>query len=101
MTRSWSAVVPAATDDRRGSAADARLDLGASRATPPKCNPRTAVGGVPGRRARRVRLFLVLRSLSGLGGPAAADDAPDPYRRREAICRLRRPHRRGRRWPDG
>jgi transcriptional regulator with XRE-family HTH domain len=52
-----------------------------------------------GQRARRVRLFLVLRSLPGLGGPAAADDAPDPYRRREAVCRLRRPNRRGRRWP--
>src|SRR5438045_5278188 len=42
---------------------------------------------------RRVRLFLVLRSLPGMGGPAAADDAPDPYRRREAICWLCRPHR--------
>ena len=58
-----------------------------------------SVGGVPGQRARRVRLFLVLRSLPGMGGPAAADDAPDPYRRREAVCRLRRPNRRGRRWP--
>jgi hypothetical protein len=31
------------------------------------------VGGVPGRCARRVRLFLVLRPLPGLGGPAEAD----------------------------
>ena len=44
---------------------------------------------------RRVRLFLVLRSLPGLGRPAEADDAPDPYRRREAVRRFRRPHRRG------
>src|SRR5438105_8909835 len=57
------------------------------------------LGGVPGWCARRVRVFLVLRPLPGLGGPAEADDAPDPYRRREAVCRLRRPYRRGRRWP--
>ena len=50
-------------------------------------------GGVPGRLARRLRLFLVLRSVPGLGGPAEADDAPDPCRRREAVCRLGRPHR--------
>src|SRR6266436_3427575 len=66
---------------------------------PPQCNPGAAVGGVPGWCARRVRVFLVLRPLPGLGGPAEADDAPDPYRRREAVCRLRRPHRRGGRWP--
>jgi hypothetical protein len=36
--------------------------------------------------------FLVLRPLPGLGGPAEADDAPDPYRRREAVCRLRWPY---------
>src|SRR5437762_1001500 len=90
-----------ATGDRRGPAPDARLGLGASRAAPAQCDPGAAVGGVPGRRGRRVRLFLVLRSVPRLGGPAEADDAPDPYRRREAVCRLRRPHRRGRRWPDG
>src|SRR5947208_11511485 len=95
-----STAVPAAAGDCRGSAPDARLGLGASRAAPPQCDPGAAVGGVPGRRARRVRLFLVLRSLPGLGGPAEADDAADPYRRREAVCRFRRPHWRGRRWPD-
>jgi len=58
-----------------------RLGLGASRAAPPQCDLGTAVGGVPGRQPRRVRLFLVLRSLPGLGGAAEADDAPDPYRR--------------------
>src|SRR5271168_3985387 len=57
------------------------------------------MGGVPRRRTRRVRVFLVLRPLPGLGGPAEADHAPDPYRRREAVCRLCRPHWRDRRWP--
>src|SRR5712671_3114728 len=84
---------------RCGSAPDARLGLAASRAAPPQCDSGAAVGGVPRRRTRRVRVFLVLRSVPGLGGSAEADDAPDPYRRREAVCRLCRPHRRGRRWP--
>ena len=57
------------------------------------------MGGVPRRRRRRVRLFLVLRSLPGLGRPAEADDAPGPCRRREAVRRFRRPHRRGGRRP--
>jgi hypothetical protein len=49
---------------------------------------------------RRVRVFLALRPLLGFwGGPAEANDAPDPYRRREAVRRPRRPHRRSRRWP--
>src|ERR1700680_4501432 len=42
----------------------------------------------------------VLRPVPGWGGRAEADDAPDAYRRREAVRRFRRPHRRGRRWPD-
>jgi hypothetical protein len=54
------------------------------------------MGGIPSRCARRLRLFLVvLRSLPGLGRPAEANDAPDPPRRREAVFRFRRPHRRG------
>src|SRR5947209_2211324 len=41
----------------------------ALRAAPPQCDPGAAVGRVPGQRARRVWLFLVLRSVPGLGGP--------------------------------
>ena len=70
------------------SAPDARLGLGASRAAPSRRDPGAAVGGVPRRRARRLRLFLVLRPLPGLGRPAEADAAPDPCRRREAVRRL-------------
>ena len=62
-----SAAVPAATGDRRGSAPDARLGLGASRTAPSQCHLGTAMGGVPRRRTRRVRVFLVLRPLPGLG----------------------------------
>ena len=62
-------------------------------------DPAVAVGGVPRRRTRRVRLLQVLRTVPGLGGPAAADDAPDPYRRRKAVRRLRRGHHAGDRRP--
>src|SRR5580700_8963741 len=48
-----SAAVPAATGDRRGSAPDARLGLGASRTAPSQCHLGTAMGGVPRRRTRR------------------------------------------------
>src|SRR5215472_6087888 len=37
-----------------------------------------------------------LRPVPRLGRPAETDDAADPCRRREAVCRLRRPHRRDR-----
>ena len=94
-----SAAVPAALRDPGRSAPDARLGLGASRAAPSRRDAGAAVGGVPRRRARRVRLFLVLRSLPGLGRAAEADDAPGPCRRREAVRRFRRPHRRGDRRP--
>src|SRR5690242_21111390 len=39
------AAVPAAAGDRRGSAPDARLGLGASRAAPSQCDAGAAVGG--------------------------------------------------------
>ena len=48
-----------------------------------------------------LRLQLVLRALPRLGGPAVADHAPDPCRRREDVRRLRRPDRRGHRLASG
>ena len=46
------------------------------------------VGGVPGGASRRLRLQPVLRALPALGGPARADDAPAPRRRRADVRRL-------------
>ena len=50
--------------------------------------------------AGRVRLLLVLRSLSGVGWAAEADAAPGPHGGREAVRRLRRAHHGGVRWGD-
>ena len=41
---------------------------------------------------RRLQLFVVLRTLQGMGRPPQADPAPGPCRRREAVRRLFRPH---------
>src|SRR3954471_4099863 len=58
-----SGAVSAILRDAGRSASDTRLGLGAPRTAPSRRDAGAAVGGVPRRRRRRVRLFLVLRSL--------------------------------------
>ena len=62
------------------------------RAAPPRRDAGAAVGGVPGRARRRLRLQPVLRPLRRWRRGDQRVDAPDPWRRREALRRLRRRH---------
>jgi hypothetical protein len=101
MTRGSKRAVSAVLLDPGRSAPTARLGVRASRAATSRCDAGAAVGGVPRRRCRRLQLFLVLRSLPGLGRAVEADDAADPPRRRQAVRRFSRARRRGDRCRPG
>lgn len=59
-----------------------------SRAQAPRRDPGVAPRRVPVGASDRLSLRGVLRALSGVGGTAAAVDAPSACRRRESVCRL-------------
>ena len=84
---------------RRAAQGRARLGLRPSRAAPARRHADAAVGGVPAARAGRLSLQPLVRAVPRLGGPAVADDAPGPSRRRAAVRRLCRPDRRSDRRP--
>ena len=73
---------------------------GAPRSTSAERDAGAAVGGIPRGDDRRVRLLLVLRSVSRMGRAAEADVAPGAHRRRAAVRRLRRSHHGGDRRGD-
>jgi hypothetical protein len=73
--------------DPAGSGASRLVD-DPSRAQAQERDPGAALGGIPGGAPRGLRLQPVLRALPVLGGPAHADDAPAPRRRRADIRRL-------------
>src|SRR5215211_1976182 len=79
---------------RRAAQGGARLGLRSSRAAPARRHADAAVGGVPAARAGRLCLQPLVRAVPRLGGPAVADDAAGPSRRRADVRRLRRPDRR-------
>ncbi len=47
-----------------------------------------SLGGIPRQTSDRIPVLAILPSLPGMGGPAAAGDAAELCRRREAVCRL-------------
>ena len=85
-----------------GATAGAGLGGGAPRVATAERDAGAAVGRIPRRcrRPGRLRLLLVLRSLSGMGRPAEADAAPGAHRRRAGVRRLRRSHHGGDRRGD-
>ena len=96
---SGTAAVPAAASGFSRSPAASRLACAAPRTQAARRHPVAAVGGVPRRSPRWLRLQPVLRTLPRLEGRARPDHAPGPCRRREAVRRLCRRHDGGDRRP--
>ena len=89
--------VPAASDPASGGgAAGSGLEGRRQGDAAQERDAGAAVGGVPGRPPRRVRLQLVLRGLRRLQEPASAQPPAKPRRGREGVRRLRRRHDRRR-----
>ena len=77
--RAGAAAVHAADVRREAEPAAARLELRPQGAEAARRDAAVAVGGIPGRARRRLRLQPVLRSLSGLAGHHLGDHAPDAW----------------------
>ena len=73
----------------------AAVERGAPRAASTGRDAGVGVAGVQGGPPRGAAVQLVLRPIPGVGLEARRGDAPGAPRRREAVRRLRRAHRRG------
>ena len=88
-TPRWRAAsIRSVGDHGQGLAVAAGLAGDPSRVAPQGRDAAAGLGGVPRRASRRLRPQPVLRTLSGLGRPAVADDAAGARGRREAVRRL-------------
>src|SRR6516162_4447604 len=75
---------------RASPSSRARLGRGSPRAEAQARDAADPVGRVHRAASRRLSLFPLLRAVPRLGITTVGDDAADPCRRRQAVCRLRR-----------